>query len=234
VDGTGGRVGPKRPATSKRAVCSSQHPIVTETMLDVMRDGGNAVDAAIAGCLVQATVQQEMTNHTGTVTCLYWEAATGLIHELNSMGTIVPDLAPFHPIPVGRGLYASEGRGPYAVVPGFMPGLKALHERFATRTWSALCQPAIRWAEEGHEVESFEHLVTAQTVDFYLYTQSGRAHFTSGGHLPRLATGGGSLSSPARSLASRTKGPITSSAANGRGTSSGERTRSAGTSSSKA
>ncbi len=46
-------------------------------MLGVLKDGGNAIDATIAGCLVQATVQQDMTNHTGTVTFLYWEASTG-------------------------------------------------------------------------------------------------------------------------------------------------------------
>jgi gamma-glutamyltranspeptidase/glutathione hydrolase len=127
-----------------------------------------------------------MTNHTGTITCLFWEASTGRVHELNSMGTIVPDLAPFCPVPGGRGLFAPEGAPPYAVVPGFMPGLKALFERFATKPWPELCEPARRWAEEGHEVESFEHLVTAQTVDFYLYTPSGRAHFTPNGHLPQV------------------------------------------------
>ena len=69
-----GRVGPKETVTGKRAVASSQHRIVTETMLDTMRAGGNAVDAAIAGSLVQAVVQQDMTNHTGTVTALVHDA----------------------------------------------------------------------------------------------------------------------------------------------------------------
>jgi hypothetical protein len=50
-----------------------------------------------------------MTNHTGTVSMLFYEAATGQVHELNSMGTIVPDLAPFHLVPGGKGLYASPG-----------------------------------------------------------------------------------------------------------------------------
>ena len=179
------RVGPKQPVTADHAVCSSQHPIVTQTMLDVMRTGGNAVDAAIAGCLVQATVQQDMTNHTGTVTFLYWDAASAKIYELNSMGTIVPGLAPFTRVPQGKGPFSS-GMSPYAVIPGFMPGMKALHERFATKPWAQLCEPAIRWAEEGHVVDSFEHLVMGQTVDFYLYTPSGRAHFTPDGHLPQV------------------------------------------------
>lgn len=187
MTGVQGRVGPKSAVPGGAAVASSQHPIVTETMLDVMRDGGNAIDATIAGCLVQATVQQDMTNHTGTVTMLFYEAATGQVHELNSMGTIVPDLAPFHPVPGGKGLYAPLGtRGPFAVIPGFMPGLKAMYEKFATKSWGDLCAPAVRWAAEGHEVTSFEHLVMAQTVDFFLYSASGRAHFTPGGHLPQV------------------------------------------------
>jgi gamma-glutamyltranspeptidase/glutathione hydrolase len=155
-------------------------------MLDVMRQGGNAVDAAIAGSLVQATVQHDMTNHTGTVSFLYWEAKTGKTYELNSMGTIVPDMAPFRRVPAGAGYYASGGRSPFAVIPGFMPGMKAMHERFGTKPWANLCEPAIHWAEEGHQVDSFEHLVMGQTVDFYLYTASGREHFTPGGHLPQV------------------------------------------------
>src|SRR5262249_26466474 len=64
--------------------------------------------------------------------------------------------------------------------------MRALYEQFATKSWAELCEPAIRWADEGHEVGSFEHLVLAQTVDFYLYTASGRAHFTPNGFLPQV------------------------------------------------
>ena len=67
-----GRVGPKEVVRGKKAVAASPHPIVTDTMLDVLREGGNAADAGVAGCLVQATVQQEMTNHTGTVDFIFW------------------------------------------------------------------------------------------------------------------------------------------------------------------
>lgn len=181
-----GRVGPKTPVTGMKAVASSQHTVVTEVMLDTLRSGGNAVDAAIAACLVQAVVQQDMTNHTGTVTALVHDAQTGEIHELNSMGTIVSGLAPFAPVPAGKGLYAQVPGSPRAVVPGFMPGMKALYERFATQPWETLCAPAVRWAEDGHVVTSFEHLVMAQTVDFFLFTESGRKHFTPGGHLPQV------------------------------------------------
>ena len=183
---TGARVGPKQPAIGRRAVCSSQHPIVTDTMLDVMKDGGNAVDAAIAGSLVQATVQHEMTNHTGTVSFLYWEASSGKSYHLNSMGTLVPDMAPFWRVPKGTASYTEYGNGPVAVIPGFMPGMKAMYDRFATKPWEYLCSSAIHWAEEGHIVNSFEHEVMVQTVDLYLYTKSGREHFSPGGFMPQV------------------------------------------------
>ena len=38
-----GHVGPKKPASGKKAVAASQHPIVTNTMIQVMKEGGNAV-----------------------------------------------------------------------------------------------------------------------------------------------------------------------------------------------
>ncbi|KAB2807818.1 hypothetical protein F9L07_24325 [Pimelobacter simplex] len=179
-----GRVGAKATASGSSGVAASQHPVVTDTMLDVLRSGGNAVDAAIAGCLVQGVVQQDMTNHAGTVTALVYEARTGQVHELNSGGTIVPGLAPFAPVPQGKGLFSA--LPPRAVIPGFMPGLKALHERFATAEWSRLCEPAVHWAEEGHVVSSLEHALLSETVAFYLYTPSGRAHFTPDGHLPQV------------------------------------------------
>src|SRR5262245_20970918 len=55
------RQGPKAVVRGKAAVASSQNSIVTQTMLDVLKAGGNAVDACVAGAIVQATVQPEMT-----------------------------------------------------------------------------------------------------------------------------------------------------------------------------
>lgn len=182
-----GRVGAKGVVSAGHAVASSQHPTVTETMLEVLRSGGNAADAVVAGSIVQAVVQQDMTNHTGTVTGLFYSAETGEITELNSMGRIAPGLPPHRPVPGGKGLYSPVGTaGPMSVIPGFMPGMRAIHEKFGSQGWAELVAPAASAAREGHEVTSFEHLVMAQTVDLFLYTPSGRAHFTPDGHLPQV------------------------------------------------
>jgi gamma-glutamyltranspeptidase / glutathione hydrolase len=79
--------GPKQTVTGLTAACSTDSAIVSETILGVLREGGNAMDAAVAGCMVQAAVEPFMTNHTGTVTFLCYEARTGSIHQLDSAGT---------------------------------------------------------------------------------------------------------------------------------------------------
>src|SRR5215468_4893759 len=91
--------GDKKVMRGMKAVASSQHPIVTQTMIDMLKSGGNAVDAAMAGAITQATVQLDMTNHTGTVSFLYWEAKTGKTYQLNSMGTLPAQLPPFRTYP---------------------------------------------------------------------------------------------------------------------------------------
>src|SRR5512146_1795500 len=116
-------VGPKPIAEGGQAVCSSSHPAVTDTMLQVLRSGGNAVDAAIAGCMIQAVVEPHMTNHAGSIQFLYWEKASGKAYQLNGTGTLVPDLPPFRPIPPIGIRFASDGHAPCACIPGCMPAL---------------------------------------------------------------------------------------------------------------
>src|SRR4051812_37643101 len=60
------RQGTKPVVRGKTAVCSAQHPIVMQTAIDVLKNGGNAADAAVAAAITQSTVQRDMTNHAGT------------------------------------------------------------------------------------------------------------------------------------------------------------------------
>src|SRR5690242_6110294 len=86
------KLGPKPVVRDKTEVCSSSHPLVTQTMLDILREGGNAVDAAVAGAMMSATVEPHMTNHGGTVNVLYWDARSKRAYQMLSSGTLVPGL----------------------------------------------------------------------------------------------------------------------------------------------
>ncbi len=178
-----GRVGVKPAAEGAEAVAASQHPRATDAMLAVLREGGSAADAAVAAALVHGTVQQEMTNHAGSLSLLYYEAANGEVHELNSGGTLAGDIAPVFPIP-----RTQPGSDFIPMVPGLMPGLKTLHERFGTLPWARLCEPAIEAAEQGHTVTTLEHRALVTGLPPWWVTASGRAHFAPGGHLPQVGT----------------------------------------------
>jgi gamma-glutamyltranspeptidase/glutathione hydrolase len=176
--------GPKTPVTGLKAAVTTDNAIVTETMLNVLKNGGNAADAGIAGAMVQAAVEPFMTNHAGLVTFLYYEAKTGKLHQLDSLGGHPSGLAPFRPVPPGMGGYSQTP--PSALIPGFMPGLKAIHEKFATKSWAELCEDAVVWAERGHPVSTFEVEVNVFAEKFVTYFPEGRDLFTPEGFWPRV------------------------------------------------
>jgi gamma-glutamyltranspeptidase/glutathione hydrolase len=167
--------GPKTPVTGMKAAVSTGSAIVTESMLRVLRSGGNAADAAIAGAMVQAAVEPYVTNHAGLLTLLYYESKTGRIHQLDSLGAFPSGLPPFRPILSGTASYAATP--PSAIIPGFMPGLQEFHRRFATQPWKDLCGAAIQWAESGHPVSTFEYRMNVETEKFITYFPEGREFY---------------------------------------------------------
>src|ERR1700722_9240144 len=173
--------GPKAAVSGLKAAVTTDSAIVTEVMLDVLKRGGNAADASVAGALVQAAVEPFLTNHAGLVTLLYYEAKTGLIHQLDSLGGFPPGLPPFRPVPA-----SVSGIPPSAIIPGFMPGLNEFHRRFCTRTWKELCSPAVHWAESGHPVSSFEYGMNVRVEKFITYFPEGREYFQPNGGFPNV------------------------------------------------
>lgn len=124
---------------SRAAVCSPL-TLASQAGLDVLRGGGNAVDAAIATNLVLAVAYPHMCGVGGDLLAMVW--ADGMLHGLNSSGALP-----------GRAVLPSEGvpqRGiGSATVPGAVAGWVALAERFGTRPLPDLAAPAARLAREG-------------------------------------------------------------------------------------
>lgn len=176
--------GPKPSPSGLRAAVSTDSAIVTETMVDVLRRGGNAADAAVAGAMVQAAVEPFMTNHAGLISFLHYEAASGTIRQLDGSGTFPSGLPPFKPVPAGTGPYAAVP--PSAVIPGFMPALKEIYGRFCSLPWADLCEDAVAWAERGHPVSTFEYGVNVFADRFITYFPEGREFFQPGGRFPNV------------------------------------------------
>jgi gamma-glutamyltranspeptidase/glutathione hydrolase len=135
--------GPKPEAVGDKVMVSTQLHIVTETALEVLREGGNAVDAAITATFLQNVVDYHQVSLFGAMTGLYYEAATGKYYAFNAYGA--------KPL-AERG----EHGDPMKVsIAGKVLALEQLWKRFGTREWASYVEPAIATAEEGFVVTSF-------------------------------------------------------------------------------
>ena len=154
---------------------SSSHPAVTEAMLGVLRDGGNAVDAMVAGSVLQPVYEPHQTNHAGTVVVLYWDVEEGRAHFMDASAELPEGLPIFRPNP--------HSPASAACIPGFIPGLAAMAERFGSKPWRSLVEPAVRAAEEGPVITSWQYGILHGTLPSITYFPSGRDFFTPNGFL---------------------------------------------------
>lgn len=171
--------GPKPLAVGERAMVSTSHPAVTEAMLRVLREGGNAVDAVLTAIPLQAVIEPQMTTIAGGAVLLYYDAASRTYHYLNAS----------QDHPVGRPPDAGkveETSGKRIAVPGTVVGMQAAAERFGSRPWASYFAPAIQAAEDGFEVYSFLYGELATAYNRLVHHASGREHYTPNGFLPRV------------------------------------------------
>ncbi len=135
--------GPKTVAVGERGMVSTQLLSSTEAALRVLKDGGNAVDAAITAMFLQEVADYHMVFLFGSMSALYYDAKTGKTHALVAIGA--------HPDPDRNG-----GKGTdQVVIGGTVRGAAALSRRFGSKPWSSLVEPAIREAETGPLVTSY-------------------------------------------------------------------------------
>jgi gamma-glutamyltranspeptidase/glutathione hydrolase len=135
--------GPKAEAVGDKVMVSTQSPIVTEACLKVLRNGGNAVDAAITSVFLQHVVEYHQVMHFSSMAGLYYEASTGKYYAFNAVAD--------RPL-ASRGKHGDPNK---VAIGGTVRGLEDLWKRFGTRSWASYLEPAITAAEEGVLVTTF-------------------------------------------------------------------------------
>jgi len=131
--------------TSKAMIAGTNDPFAIHAGREVLLHGGNAVDAALTTALAQIALEAGANvSYAGIIEATYYEAASGKVYTLNARYNTVQDEKDPLTIPS-----VGEHSGRTALVPGFMAGVQALHDRFGRLPFAALFDPAIWIAEHG-------------------------------------------------------------------------------------
>ncbi|MFL5312395.1 MAG: gamma-glutamyltransferase family protein, partial [Myxococcales bacterium] len=160
-------------------VATSQ-PLAVQVGIDVLRRGGNAVDAAIAANAVLGVVEPLSCGIGGDLFAMVWEARSGKLFGLNASGRS-PHRASLDEMRA-RGFTELPAGGPLSwSVPGAVDGWEALRARFGSRPLAELLEPAIAIAEEGFPVsEVIAGMWQASEPVLAAYPDSARTYLPAG------------------------------------------------------
>ena len=136
---------------AKHGIVATSHPLAAQAGLEVLKNGGNAIDAAIATDAMLGVVEPASCGIGGDLFCIYWDSKTNRLYGLNASGR--------SPYNLNREVFKKQGLDqiplygpPSWSVPGCVSGWDALTKRFGTKPWSELLAASIKTAEEGFPV----------------------------------------------------------------------------------
>ncbi|MXP44556.1 gamma-glutamyltransferase [Altererythrobacter sediminis] len=152
-----------------QAFVAAAHPLAAEAGLNVLREGGTAVDAAIAIQAMLTLVEPQSSGLGGGAFMVHYAAATGAVTVYDGRETApagaTPDMflrADGTPLPFPVAVVSGRASG----VPGVVRMLDLAHSEHGSLRWNQLFGDVIRTAEQGFTVtprlESFVHGTSAQ------------------------------------------------------------------------
>jgi gamma-glutamyltranspeptidase/glutathione hydrolase len=146
-------------------VCTS-HPLASQIGLDILKDGGNAIDAAIAANAALGLMEPTGCGIGGDLFAIVWDAKTQKLYGLNASGRSAAELSIDWFI--DNGYEKIPALGPLPVtVPGCVDGWFELHEKFGSKDIESLLAPAIAYAEEGFPVTELIAYYLGRSVNYF-------------------------------------------------------------------
>src|SRR5258706_3967017 len=136
---------------STHGMVATSHPLAAQIGLDVLKRGGNAIDAAIATNAALGLMEPMSCGIGGDLHALVWDAKTQKLYGLNASGR--SPYAANREYFVAKGLKDIPSSGPLSwSVPGCVDGWAELNKRFGHLKLKEILEPTIRYAEEGFPV----------------------------------------------------------------------------------
>ena len=136
---------------AQNGMAATSHPLSTQVALDVLKAGGNAIDAAIAANAMEGVVEPHVNGIGGDLFAIVWDAKTKKLYGINGSGRSPKSLtlAEFKK----RGLTHIPSTGPLPVsVPGCVDAWFELHKKFGSMPMSKVLEKAVSYAKNGFPV----------------------------------------------------------------------------------
>lgn len=172
----------------QKGAAATSHPLATLTAIEILRIGGNAMDAALAANAVLCVVEPMMTGLGGDCFALVCDAGSLPVHGLNGSGCAPAALSA--QMLREQGLTEVPPHSPHSVtVPGAVAAWDALNQKFGTIPLGDLLQPAIRSAREGYVVSpriGMDWLFLAPLLE--KNNEAAARHFTRNGAAPKVGS----------------------------------------------
>ena len=147
---TGPNFATRSPVLGRHGMVATSHPLATQIGLDILKQGGTAVDAAIAANAALGVVEPNNGGIGGDLFAIVWSAKERKLYGLNASGRSPKGLT----YQAMKNVLGSRTQiplyGPLSVsVPGAVDGWFQLHKRFGKLPVAKLLAPSIRYAREG-------------------------------------------------------------------------------------
>ncbi|TRX64601.1 gamma-glutamyltransferase [Carboxylicivirga sp. M1479] len=163
--------------------CTSQ-PLATQVAVDILKNGGNAIDAAIAANATLGLMEPTGSGIGGDIFAIVWDAKTKQLYGLNGSGR--------SPKNISLEYFKNENidkipaYGPLPVsVPGCVDGWFELHERFGQMKMKDILAPAISYAENGFPVSELIAYYWGRSVQFHAKYPNVTSTYTTNGVAPK-------------------------------------------------
>ncbi|MBW7997133.1 MAG: gamma-glutamyltransferase [Candidatus Glassbacteria bacterium] len=155
--------GPTRSIVSApNGIVATSQPLAVQVGLEILKRGGNAIDAAVAANAMIGLSEPQSCGIGGDLFVIYWDNATQKLYGLNASGRSPYEISMEKVRQAGFEILPTHH--PYSwSVPGCVDGWAMLLERFGTMSLKELLEPSIRYAEQGVPLRGWVHPDTTYT-----------------------------------------------------------------------
>jgi gamma-glutamyltranspeptidase / glutathione hydrolase len=172
---------------ARHAMVAASQPLAAQTGIDILKRGGNAVDAAIAMAAVLNVTEPNMTGIGGDAFAMIYSAKTKKLEALNASGRAPRALTRDHFRQRGLTQMPFTGMEPITV-PGAVDGWVTLLEKYGTMKLAEVLAPAIGYAEDGFPVMEKTAADWAPEVPRLKATAAAAATYLVNGAAPKAGT----------------------------------------------